>query len=215
MRRSLCSGLLVASAFLLACSSMRADIIFTLGNNPEPDEINVLLSSGDSGTTITGTLTGTEYEVVFSSSQTLLSPSNGQARVSANPEGSPLTNLIISLDDAVYGDIILNPFIGSCRDCVAGNATVTVNSVDSNGVPEAQSTFTYALGNGQNFLTIVASNGESIVSTTIDAPGGFHDLRQPRISGADELTAVPEPATITMLGMGIVGLGLLRKFRKA
>jgi hypothetical protein len=194
---------------------MRADIIFTLGNNPEPDEKNVLLNSGDSGTTITGTLTGTEYEVLFSSSQTLLSPSNGQARVSADPEGSPLTNLVIALDDAVYGDIILNPFIGSCRVCVAGNATVTVNSVDSNGVPEAQSIFTYALGNGQNFLTIVASNGESIVSTTIDAPGGFHDLRQPRISGADGLTAVPEPATITLLGMGIVGLGLLRKFRKA
>ena len=70
-------------------------------------------------------------------------------------------------------------------------------------------------GNGQNFLTIVASNGESIVSTTIDAPGGFHDLRQPRISGAEAVTSpVPEPATITMMGLGAVGMALLRKFRK-
>ena len=195
---------------------MRADIIFTLGNHPQPDEINVILNSGASGNTITGTLTGTEYTVLFSSSQTLLSPSNGQSRVTANPEGSPLTNLDISLDDALYGDIIVNPFIGSCRDCVAGDATVTVNSLDSHGLPEAASTFTYALGNGQNFLTIVASNGERIVSTAIDAPGGFHDLRQPRISGANEATsAVPEPATITLLGLGIAGFGLLRKFRKA
>lgn len=205
--------LLFAAAFLLACSSMRADIIFTLGNHPQQDELNVLLNSGDSGTTITGTITG--FSVLFSSTQTLLAPSNGQARVSADPEGSPLTNLSIALDGGVYVDIIMNPFIGSCENCVAGNATVTVNALDSNGLPEAPSIFTYALGNGQNFLTIVATNGESIVNTTIDAPGGFHDLRQPRISGAEAVTSpVPEPATITMMGLGAVGLALLRKFRK-
>jgi len=201
--------------FLLACGSLRADITFTLGNHPQADELNVLLNSGDSGTTITGTLTGTEYSVLFSSTQPLLSSSNGQARVAADPEGSPLTNLSISLDDALYGDIILNPFIGSCRQCVAGNATVTVNSVDSNGLPEAPSIYSYALGNGQNFLTIVASDGESIVSTSIAAPGGFNDLRQPRISGAgDETSAVPEPATFTMLSLVIVGLAVLHKFRR-
>ncbi len=205
--------LLFAAAFLVACSSMRADIIFALGNHPQQDELNVLLSSGDSGTTITGTITG--FSVLFSSTQNLLAPSNGQARVSADPEGSPLTNLSIALDGGVYVDIIMNPFMSSCENCVAGNATVTVNALDSNGLPEAPSTFTYALGNGQNFLTIVATNGESIVNTTIDAPGGFHDLRQTRISGAEAATSpVPEPATITMMGLGAVGLALLRKFRK-
>jgi len=205
--------LLFAAAFLLACSSMRADITFALGNHPQQDELNVLLSSGDSGTTITGTITG--FSVLFSSTQNLLAPSNGQARVSADPEGSPLTNLSIALDGGVYVDIIMNPFMSSCENCVAGNATVTVNALDSNGLPEAPSIFTYALGNGQNFLTIVATNGESIVNTTIDAPGGFHDLRQTRISGAEAATSpVPEPATITMMGLGAVGLALLRKFRK-
>jgi hypothetical protein len=208
--------LLFAGALLFGCSSMRGDIIFMLGNHPQPDEENVLLNSGSSGKTITGTTKSTEFVVLFSSSQTLLSPSSGQARVTAYPQGSPLTNLSIVLDSAVYSDIILNPFLGSCDDCVAGDATVTVNTVDSNGLAEVPSIFTYGLGNGQNFLTIVASNGESIVSTTIDAQGGFHDLRQPRISGAEAVSApVPEPATITMMGLGAVGLGLLRKFRKA
>src|SRR6266404_5525350 len=120
--------LLFAAAFLVACSSMRADIIFALGNHPQLNELNVLLNSGDSGTTITGTITG--FSVLFSSTQTLLAPSSGQARVSADPEGSPLTNLSIALDGAVYGDIILNPFIGSCTGCVVGgNATVTVDAV--------------------------------------------------------------------------------------
>jgi PEP-CTERM motif len=207
--------LLFAATLLVGCASVRADIIFTLGNHPQPDEENVLLTSG-SGTTITGTTNLTGFSVLFSSSQTLLAPSSGQARVSANPEGSPLTNLSIAVDGGDYGDIILNPFFGSCLGCVAGDATVTVSALDSNGLPEAPSIFTYALGNGQNFLTIVASNGESIMRTTIDAPGGFHDLRQPRISGAEAVTSpVPEPATITLMGLGIVGMAFLLKFRKS
>ena len=207
--------LLVAAALLVGCSSVRADITFTLGNNPQADEENVLLNSGDSGTTITGTTNSTGLVVLFSSSQTLLAPSSGQARVTADPEGSPLTNLSIALDGAVYTDIIMNPFLTTCDGCVPGNATITVNALDANGLPEFPWIFQYALGNGQNFLTIVATNGESIVSTTIDAPGGFHDLRQPRISGAEATTSpVPEPATITMMGLGAAAMALLRKFRK-
>jgi hypothetical protein len=90
-----------------------------------------------------------------------------------------------------------------------------VNALDANGLSEFPWIFQYALGNGQNFLTIVATSGESIVSTTIDAPGGFNDLRQPRISGAEATTSpVPEPATITMMALGAVGLALFRKFHK-
>jgi hypothetical protein len=58
--------------------------------------------------------------------------------------------------------------------------------------------FAYTLTNGQNFLTIVADPGTSIFSVTVSAPGGFTDLRQPRISGAALTTTgnVPEPATM-------------------
>jgi len=67
----------------------------------------------------------------------------------------------------------------------------------------------------RTFCSIVATNGESIMSTTIDAPGGFHDLRQPRISGAEAVASpVPEPATITLTGLGVLGVALLRKFGK-
>jgi hypothetical protein len=43
----------------------------------------------------------------------------------------------------------------------------------SNDLAEVPSIFTYDLGNGQNFLTIVATNGESIASTMIDARADF------------------------------------------
>jgi len=72
-----------------------------------------------------------------------------------------------------FQDLILNPFDGS------GAATVTATTV-SNVV----FTFQYMLGNGQNFLTTFNTGGGAIASVTISAPGGFTDLRQPRISGA-------------------------------
>lgn len=208
---------------LVGCGAMNASIIFTLGNNPSND-VNILLNTGTMGTTVQGTLNQNPNVFVnFTSTQSLLEPSNGQARVSANPEGTPLTDLSIALASGLtYGDLIINPFIGGqCPICTFGDATITVDAVDSSGVVEAPSTFTLPITNGNNFLTIVASNGEAITNTTISAAGGFNDLRQPRISGpfnpagGSSGGSVPEPGTCGLLGSGLAGLALLAKrFRK-
>ena len=134
-----------------------------------------------------------------------------------------MTNIAISLaNGGSYGDLIINPFVGGpgvCALCTGGASTITVNAITSGGVIEAPVTFTgLTLGNGNNFLTIVATVGESIVSTSIVAPGGFDDLRQPRISGpflgpGGPSGTVPEPATYMLLlsGLGLIALGV--KFR--
>lgn len=217
-------ALLSGCGLVLSCGLVHASIIFTLGNNPSGD-VNILLNSGTTGTTVTGTpnqLPGTIIN--FTSTQVLTEPASGQARVSANPEGTPLTNIAISLaNGGSYGDIIINPFVGGpavCPNCTGGASTITVTALEPNNTTQ---NFVYTgltLGNGDNFVTIVASGGESIVRTSITAAGGFNDLRQPRISGpflgpGGQGGQIPEPGSMSLLGGGLAGLGLLaRKFRK-
>jgi len=204
------------TGLLLLCSTMSlADITFTLGNHPQPGETNILLNSGQTGNTVTGTPTGFPGVVVnFTSVQTLLEPSNGQARVSASPEGTPLTDLAIALaNNLTYQDLIINPFIGGqCPACTGGASTITVTAVDSHGNVEAPFVFTgLNIGNGSNFLTIVASGGESILSTSIDVPGGINDVRQPRISGP--FAPIPEPSVGLLLATGMIGIALIQRKR--
>jgi hypothetical protein len=173
---------------------VHADIVFQLGNNPQPDEENVLLNSGETGNPVFGSTQQSNITMRFSSTtDTLTEPSSGQARVEA--VDGLVNNITIDIPGGTYADLIVNPFFGS------GTATVTVQT--------SLSVFQYTLGNGNNFLTIFAINGERIESVTIDAPEGFTDLRQPRISGAALTQGVPEPGIVLLLGSGFGAAALL------
>lgn len=176
-------------------------VTFTLGNNPQQNEENILLNSGLNGITVFGLTNQTNLQVKFSSTtDTLVEPSSGQARIEALD--GLVNNITISIPNGTFQDIILNPFFGS------GTADVTVVTANNQTF-----TFSYTLGNGENFLTIVADPGTQIFSVTISAPGGFTDLRQPRISGAQG--SVPEPATMFLFGSGLLGVGAaMRRFRR-
>src|SRR5262249_45961660 len=104
------------------------------------------------------------------------------------------------------------PGAGGC-----GAAIVTTVSFEPGGGLLTQH-FPYSLGNGNNFLTIMVSGGETLASVTLDGITGFADLHQPRISGAALCDGgecggveVPEPSSFILTGAGLVGLVLWRR----
>jgi len=127
-------------------------------------------------------------------------PTNGSGQVG-------LTNVSFSLASGSFEDTIFNPFIGGTVGTSGGTATVT--AVANDGV----FTFSYTLGNGNNFLTVFATGGELIesVSLSYSLPAGFTDLRQVRISGVTSPSVPDNGTTVSLLGVSMVGLAFLRR----
>lgn len=178
-------------------------VVFTLGNNPQPGEKNVLLNNGTTGTTVFGQTNQSHLPVQFTSTQTLIEPPSGQARIEATSGG--LANITISAPGHTYADLIMNPDVTGTVGTPGGTLDVSVTDIHGQVF-----LFSYALGHGSNFITITTTGGDTIVSTTLQysLTAGFTDLRQVRISG---LIPIPEPASYLL---GILGLGFIALLRR-
>jgi len=203
-------------------ASARAGFVFSSGNNPQPNEQNILYDQGQTGTTVTGHTNQSNTLVNFSSSQTLNTPTSGAARLiavvsSSNNTQVALTNVTISVPNQTFTDLVFNPMLNQgVGPGTGGPATVTVTGLSgSNLETTVFNSFTlggpYIIGNGNNFATLTTTDNERITSVQISVPGGFTALDQPRISGL-AAAVVPEPSTLTMLSTATV-VGLLYGWR--
>ncbi len=196
-----------ALALVMFAGVAQATVVIQSGNVPQADENTLFSSSGliSEGLTVTGQTNQSGVVFNFTSDETLVTPSAGQARIEAVT--NPFSLLMIERADASFFETAIFNLNA------ASSGTVTISVLNNLGATEGGD-FEVTAG-GENFFTITTDAVQSIGQITISGVD-LTDVRQIRIGGAalpgDE--PIPEPATYLFVGLGLLAVAATARRRK-